>query len=178
MMFFDGGDYRPLPHPSGEGLDVDVRRFVSPHNLDDFKFRGSKMKKGLSKQFEPSTGAFEGLDVFENNIKPAYRKAVMKVRPICQTACQRFNSERLVEDVEDEGVNNSESAVPPRNTKADEDPAEHEDCVQDNPGHYRDRNRLKKFGSFFKSVWKPFKRSVQKVYKMAKSGECEYVLFE
>ncbi|XP_023226216.1 uncharacterized protein LOC111626925 [Centruroides sculpturatus] len=107
----------------------------------------------------------------------------MKVRPICQTTCQRFNSERLVEDVEDEGVNNRESAVPPQNTKANEDPAEHEDCVQDNPGHcstceYRDRNTLKKVGSFFKSIWKPVKRSVQKVYKMAKSGECEYVQFE
>ncbi|XP_023216363.1 uncharacterized protein LOC111618960 [Centruroides sculpturatus] len=169
-MFFNGRDYRPLPHPPGEELDVDVRRFVSPHNLDYFKFRGSKMKKGLSKQFEPSTGTFEGLGVFENNIKPAYRQAVMKVRPICQTACQRFNSQRLVEDVEDEGM----CAVPPRNTKADEDPAEHED----NPGHYRDRNTLKKVGSFFKSVWKPVKRSVQKVCKMAKSGECEYVRFE
>ncbi|XP_023236116.1 uncharacterized protein LOC111635392 [Centruroides sculpturatus] len=177
-MFFNGRDYRPLPHPPGEGLDVDVRRFVSPHNLDDFKFRGSKMKKGLSKQFEPSTGAFEGLGVFENNIKPAYRQAVMKVRPICQTACQRFNSERLVEDVEDEGVNNRESAVPPRSTKTDEDPAEHEDCVQDNPDHYRARNTLKKVGSFFRSMWKPVKRSVQKVCKMAKSGECEYVRFE
>ncbi|XP_023242797.1 uncharacterized protein LOC111640940 [Centruroides sculpturatus] len=161
-MFFDGREYRPLPHPPGE--DVDMRRFVIPQNLDYFKFRGSKMKKGL---FEPSTGAFEGLDVFENNIKSAYRKAVMKVLPICQTACQRFNSERLVENVEDEGV----SAVPPRNTKADEDPAEHEDCVRGNPGHSRDRNTLKKVGSFFKSVWKPVKRSVQKVCKMARSGE-------
>ncbi|XP_023242796.1 uncharacterized protein LOC111640939 [Centruroides sculpturatus] len=168
-MFFDGGYYRPLPHPPGEGLDVNVRRFVSPQNLDYVKFRGRKLKKGLSKQYEPSTDAFEGLDVFENNIKPAYRQAVIKVRPICQTACQRFNSERLVEDVEDEGV----SAVPPRNTKA-----EHEDCVRGNPGHSRDRNTLKKVGSFFKSVWKPVKRSVQKVCKMARSGECEYVRFE
>ncbi|XP_067122197.1 uncharacterized protein [Centruroides vittatus] len=133
------------------------------------------MKKGLSKQFEPSTGAFEGLDVFENNIKPVYRQVLMKVRPICQTACQRFNSERLVEDVEDEEVDNRESAVAPRN----EDPAEHEDCVQDNPGReYRDRNTLKKVGSFFKSMWKPVKRSVQKVCKMAKGRECEYVQFE
>ncbi|XP_023244268.1 uncharacterized protein LOC111642199 [Centruroides sculpturatus] len=157
-MFFDGREYRPLPHPPGEGLDVDVRRFVSPQNLDYVKFRGRKLKKGLSKQYEPSTGAFEGLDVFENNIKPAYRKAVMKVRPICQTACQRFNSERLVEDVEDEGVNNRESVIPPRSTKENEDPAEHEDCVQDNPDHSKDRNTLKKVGSFFKSMWKPVKR--------------------
>ncbi|XP_067144316.1 uncharacterized protein [Centruroides vittatus] len=138
------------------------------------------MKKGLLKQFEPSTGAFEGLDVFENNIKPAYRQVLMKVRPICQTACQRFNSERLVEDVKDEEVYNRESAVPPRNTN---EMAEHEDCVQDNPGHYntrkyRERNTLKKVGSFFKSMWKPVKRSVQKVCKMAKGGECEYVQFE
>ncbi|XP_023212486.1 uncharacterized protein LOC111615297 [Centruroides sculpturatus] len=171
-MFFDGREYRPLPHPPGEGLDVDARRFVSPQNLDYVKFRGRKLKKGPSKQYEPSTGAFEGLDVFENNIKPAYRKAVMKVRPIYQTACQRFNSERLVENVEDEEVNSRQSVIPPRSTK------EHEDCVQDNPGHSSDRNTLKKVGSFFKSVWKPVKRSVQKVCKMAKSGECEYVRFE
>ncbi|XP_023224482.1 uncharacterized protein LOC111625552 [Centruroides sculpturatus] len=58
--------------------------------LDYFKFRGSKMKKGLLKQLEPSTGAFEGLDIFENNIKSAYRQAVMKVRPTCQTACYMY----------------------------------------------------------------------------------------
>ncbi|XP_023221117.1 uncharacterized protein LOC111622895 [Centruroides sculpturatus] len=175
-MFFDGREYRPLPHLPGEGLDVDVRRFASPQNLDYVKFRGRKLKKGLSKQYEPSTGAFEGLDVFENSIKPAYRKAVMKVRPICQTACQRFNSERLVEDVEDDGVNNRE--IPPRSNKENEDSEEHEDCVQDNLGHSRGRNTLKKVGSFFKSMWKPVKRSVQKVCKMARSGECEYVRFE
>ncbi|XP_067127701.1 uncharacterized protein [Centruroides vittatus] len=101
-MFFDSGDYKPLPQPLGATMDG-YEGFVNPNNLDHFRFCGKK--KGLLEQDEPAHIGF-GKSTLENHINPAYKQALKKIRPFYQTSCDRFNSERLVEDKEDYRLNN------------------------------------------------------------------------
>ncbi|XP_023242173.1 uncharacterized protein LOC111640396 [Centruroides sculpturatus] len=97
---------------------------------------------------------------------------------------------RLVEDKEEHGLNNN-VMVPPTKIEVNKDFRKQEDSTENSFGYnigysigytigcaIRDRKALKKAGSFFKAVWKPVKRSAQKVWKNMKTGETEYVQFE
>ncbi|XP_067142458.1 uncharacterized protein [Centruroides vittatus] len=105
--------------------------FVNPDNMDHFRFR-AKRKKGLPQQDESVESTSECPNMFDNNIRPACKEVLNKIRPLYQRTCDRLKSERLVED---SCGNNTE---------------------------YREKNPLKKVGSFFKSMWKPVKRTVRK----------------
>ncbi|XP_067127695.1 uncharacterized protein [Centruroides vittatus] len=98
--------------------------------------------------------------------------------------------ERLVEDKKDCGLNNN-VRVSARKIERNKDFRKQEDSTENSFGYnigyaigytigctIRDRKALKKTGSFFKAVWKPVKRSAQKVWESMKSGETEYVRFE
>ncbi|XP_023210572.1 uncharacterized protein LOC111613445 [Centruroides sculpturatus] len=106
------------------------------------------------------------------------------IRPFYEISCDRFNSERLVEDKEDNELNNDIMCFP-TNIEKNKGFKKHEDCTENkNTIGYtigwaiKNKKALKKAGSFFKAVWKPVKRSAQKVWRNMKNGETEYVQFE
>ncbi|XP_067139275.1 uncharacterized protein [Centruroides vittatus] len=163
--------------------------FVNPNNLDYFKFRGKK--KGLFEQDEPARSGF-GKSILKNHINPACNQVTNEIRSLYEISCDRFNSERLVEEKEDYELNNDVMGLP-TNIKLNKGVRKHEDCTKNtntigyNIGYtigyaigctIRDKKGLKKAGSFFKAVWKPVKRSVQKVWNSMKNGETEYVQFK
>ncbi|XP_023219925.1 uncharacterized protein LOC111621905 [Centruroides sculpturatus] len=187
-MFYDSVSYYRLPQHFEERLDG-CAGFVDPYNLDHFKYRGKK--KGLLEQDGPAQSGFKK-SLMENHINTAYEQALKKIRPFYEISCDRFNSQRLVEDKEDNELNDDIMGLP-ANIKINKEFSKHEDSTENKNsigytiGHaigytigcaIRDKKALKKAGSFFKAVWKPVKRSAQKAWRNMKNGETEYVQFE
>ncbi|XP_023234912.1 uncharacterized protein LOC111634381 [Centruroides sculpturatus] len=181
-MFFDSYSYQPLPETL-EARSDGRAGFVNPKNLDHVKFRGKN--KGLLEQDEPAEIKF-GKSILKNNISPAYKQTMDKIRPFYDITCDRFNSQRLVEDQDDNEFNNDNMGRP-NNTRMNERCIENENTFGYNIGHtigytigcaIKDTKKLKKAGSFLKAVWKPIKKSAQKLWRGMKNGETEYIQFD
>ncbi|XP_023236022.1 uncharacterized protein LOC111635320 isoform X2 [Centruroides sculpturatus] len=159
-MFFDSLNYHPLPEPL-EATSDGRAGFVHPKNLDHFKYRGNK--KGLLKQDEPANNRF-GTSIFKNHINAACKQAIEKLRPFYEISCDRFNSERLVEDLEEYEFNDDIMGRA-TNIRINEGFSKHEGCIENsniigyNVGCADNKRKtLNKAGSFLKAVWKPVKR--------------------
>ncbi|XP_023237811.1 uncharacterized protein LOC111636732 [Centruroides sculpturatus] len=160
-MLFDSFNYHPLPEPF-EAKSDGRAGFVSPKNLDHFKYRGKK--KGLLKQDKPANIQF-GTSILKNHINPACKQAIEKIRPLYEISCDRFNSQRLVEDQDDYDMSDDIMGRP-RNIRKNEGVSKHEGYMENsNTIGYNvgcadnKRKTLDKAGSFFKAVWKPVKRT-------------------
>ncbi|XP_023212374.1 uncharacterized protein LOC111615197, partial [Centruroides sculpturatus] len=166
-MFFDSYGYQPLPETL-EARSDGRAGFVNLKNLDHVKHRGNN--KGLLEQDQPAEINF-GTSILENHISPAYKQTMDKIRPFYKISCDRFNSQRLVEEVDDNELNPDIMGRPTK-VKIIENLRKNENCMENqntfgyNIGHtigytigcaIRDTKKLKKAGSFFKAVWKPVK---------------------
>ncbi|XP_023244363.1 uncharacterized protein LOC111642268 [Centruroides sculpturatus] len=179
-MFFDSFNYHPLPEPF-EATSDGRAGFVHPKNLDHFKYRGNK--KGLLEQDEPANIKF-GTSIFKNQINPAYKQAKEKIRPFYEICRDRFNSQRLVEDQDDHDLNDDIMGRP-TNIRMNEGFSKHEGYME-NPNTIgynvvcadNKRKTSNKARSFFKAVWKPVKRSAQKLWRSVKNRETEYIQFD
>ncbi|XP_023210320.1 uncharacterized protein LOC111613204 [Centruroides sculpturatus] len=178
-MFFDVLNYQPLPEPL-EATSDGRAGFVNPKKLDNFKYRAKK--KGLLKQDEPANIKF-GTSILKNHINPAYKQAIDKIRPFYEISRDRFNSQRLVEDQDDYEINDDIMGRPTY-IRLNEGFSKREGCMENsNTIGYNvmcadnKRKALNKAGSFFKAVWKPVKKSAQKVWKSMKNGQTEYIQF-
>ncbi|XP_023236024.1 uncharacterized protein LOC111635322 [Centruroides sculpturatus] len=187
-MFFDSYNYQPLPGTL-EARSDGRAGFVNPKTLDHFKYRGKK--EGLLEQDEPAKINF-GTFNLKDHISPACKQTMDKIRPFYKNSCDRFNSQRLVEE-EDDNELNTDIMGRPTNVKMIENLRKNENCMENentfgyNIGHtigytigcaIRDTKKLKKAGSFFKAVWKPVKRSAEKLWRGMKNGETEYIQFD
>ncbi|XP_023211976.1 uncharacterized protein LOC111614843 [Centruroides sculpturatus] len=187
-MFSNSFNYQPLPERLEARSDGHAG-FVSPKNLDYFKYRSKE--KCMLEQDEPAKIKF-GKSIVKNHINPAYKKTMDKIRPFYDITCDRINSERLIEDRDDCELYD-DIIGRPTNIKIKEGFMKNEGGMENtntigyNIGHtigytigcaIRDTKKLKKAGSFFKAVWKPVKRSAQKLWKGVRNGETEYIQFD
>ncbi|XP_023241564.1 uncharacterized protein LOC111639845 [Centruroides sculpturatus] len=179
-MFFDFLNYQRLPEPLEASSDGRAG-FMHPKNLDHFKHRDKKKSPLL--QDEPANIKF-GTSNLKNHVNPAYKQAIEKIRPFYEISRDRFNSERLVEDQDNYEVNDDIMGRP-TNISMDEGFSKHEECMKNsntigyNVGcAVNKRKTLNKAGSFFKAVWKPVKKSAQKLWRSVKNGQTEYIQFD
>ncbi|XP_023244370.1 uncharacterized protein LOC111642274 isoform X1 [Centruroides sculpturatus] len=187
-MFSNSFNYQPLPERL-EAKSDGYAGFVSPKNLDYFKYRGKE--KCLLEQDEPAKIKFGG-SILKNRINPAYKQTMDKIRPFYDITCDRIKSERLVEDQDDYEFNNDIIGRPTNikikeGFKKNEGGMKNTNTIGYNIGHtigytigcaITETKKLKKAGSFFKAVWKPVKRSAQKLWKGMKNGDTEYIQFD
>ncbi|XP_023234702.1 uncharacterized protein LOC111634214 isoform X1 [Centruroides sculpturatus] len=187
-MFFDSNSYQPLPN-TFEARSDGLAGFVNPKTLDHVKYR--RKNKGLLEQDQPAEIEF-GKSILKNHISPAYKQTMEKIRPFYEISCDRFNSQRLVEEKDDNELNPDIMGRPTKvkmieNLRKNENCMENDNTIAYNIGHtigytigwaIKDTKKLKKAGSFFKAVWKPVKRSAQKLWRGMKNGETEYIQFD